>query len=142
MNDRPSILEDAIEALSFARQGTIAEANNIPDDRWDYRPHPKSRTVSELVKHMLESAAMLAGEAADRDGDFQRRQPQEHMRAHAGDLPESMTPGELHEALDRLHNQTVARIRAAGEGHMATAIRRFDGGSWSRITYVFYAAFP
>ena len=40
MSDRPSILEDAIEALGFARQGTIAEANNIPDDRWDYRSHP------------------------------------------------------------------------------------------------------
>lgn len=33
MNPLPSMFEDAIETLSFSRQGTIAEAANIPDDR-------------------------------------------------------------------------------------------------------------
>ena len=28
----------------------------------------------------------------------------------------------------------------AGGAQMAKQIRRFDGGSWSRVTYVFYAA--
>jgi uncharacterized damage-inducible protein DinB len=134
------VFEDAIEALGFTREGTIAEARNIPDDRWDYRPHPRSRSVAELVRHMIETTAMLVGEAADMDGDFQRRSPDDHVRAHAGDLPERMSPAELRAALARTHGTNVRRIRAAGAEHMATPIRRFDGATWLRITYVFYAA--
>lgn len=140
MSENPSVLEGAIDMLGFSRKGTIAEAGNIPDDRWDYRPHPNAKSVAELVKHMIQAAAMLVGEAANAEGDFQRRPPGEHVRAHAGDLPEQMTPAELRGALEPTHDVNVSRIREAGEKHMATAIRRFDGGTWSRITYVFYAA--
>ena len=140
MSDRTSLLEEAVEALGFSRQGTLAETANIPDDRWDYRPHPNAKSVSELVRHMVEAAAMLVGEATDAEGDFRRRAPAEHVRAHAGDLPGEMTPAELRSALERTHEVNVERIRNAGESHMATPIRRFDGGTWSRLTYVFYAA--
>ena len=140
MTGAPSALEDAIEALGFAREGTIAEARNIPDERWDYRPHPRARSVAELVRHMIEGTAMLVGEAADRAGDFQRRSPAEHVRAHAGDLADQTSPGELRAALEQSHAVDVGRIRAAGAEHMATPIRRFDGGEWLRVTYVFYAA--
>jgi uncharacterized damage-inducible protein DinB len=140
MAEARPILDDAIEALSFAREGTIAEASNIPDERWDYRPHPNARSVAELIRHMIEAAAMLVGEAADVEGDFKRRHPREHVAAHAGDLGESMTPTELKDALQRTHEVSVERVRKAGAAHMATPIRRFDGGSWRRDTYVFYAA--
>ncbi len=140
MDNGSSVFEDAIEALGFSREGTIAEAAGIPDERWDYRPHPNAKSVAELVHHIVQATAMLIGEAADPEGDFLRRPPTEHVRAHAGDLPESMSPAELREALERTHQLNVDRIRGAGEEHLATAIRRFDGGTWSRVTYVFYAA--
>ena len=140
MSGGTSIFEEAIECLDYSRKGTIAEARNIPDDRWDYRPHPKARSIAELVRHMIEVAAMIVGEAAAAEGDFQRRPPAAHVREHAGELPEAMSPAELREALERTHAANVNRVRAAGEQHMASNIRRFDGGTWSRITYVFYAA--
>jgi uncharacterized damage-inducible protein DinB len=134
------VYEEAIEFLGFAREGTIGEARNIPDDRWDYRPHPKARSVAELVRHIIELTAMLVGEAADPHGDFQRRSDEEHVRAHVGDLPERMSPAELRAALERTRDTDIRRIRAAGVDHMANPIRRFDGGTWLRVTYVFYAA--
>jgi uncharacterized damage-inducible protein DinB len=88
---------------------------------------------------MIESAAMLVGEAADAEGDFQRRAPAEHVQAHGGGVAEGMSPAELREALERTHELQVSRINSAGEEFMKTAIRRFDGGLWTRITYVFYA---
>lgn len=97
-------------------------------------------SVSELLLHMLQAAAMLVGEAADPDGDFTRRPPPEHTRAHAGELSKGMSPEALRAALDSTHERNVSRIRAAGEEHMATGITRFDGRTWRRLTYVFYAA--
>lgn len=140
MSDAPSLLEDAIEALGFTRQGTIAEAANIPDDRWDYRPHPNAKSVAELVAHMIQAASMLVGEASDPEGDFTRRPPREHVRAHLDESVDDMSPAELKTALERTHDVNVGRIRAAGTEHMSTPITRFDGGSWRRLTYVFYAA--
>ncbi len=140
MPENPSLFEDAIDSLDYARNGTIAEAANIPDDRWGFRPHPEARSVSELVRHMIQAAAMLVGEAADPDGDYQRRPPAEHVKAHLGDLREDLSPAELRAELERTHRVNLDRIRSAGEEHLATAIRRFDGGTWARLTYVFYAS--
>lgn len=139
MSESSSVFEDAIESLGYTRQGTVGEATNIPDDRWDYRPHPNAKSVEELVRHMIQAAAMLIGEATDPDGDFQRRPPGEHVQAHAPELPDDMTPAELREALEQSHEANVAKIREAGEERMAKGITRFDGGTWSRLTYVFYA---
>ena len=41
------VLSDAIEAFGYARQGTIGEATNIPLERWDFRPHPDAKSVSD-----------------------------------------------------------------------------------------------
>ncbi|MGD8872877.1 MAG: DinB family protein [Gemmatimonadota bacterium] len=134
-----SLVEEAIEFLGFNRQGTIGEAANIPDERWDYRPHPKARSVEELVRHMIQATAMLIGEACDPDGDFQRRPPQDHVQAHAPDLADDMSPDALRQALSDSYDDATAKIRAAGPDIMGRSIRRFDGGTWARIMYVFHA---
>ena len=93
------VLSDAIEAFGYARQGTIGEATNIPLERWDFRPHPDAKNVSEVVRHIIDASLMLVGEAADPDGDYTRRSPDDHVADYAGHLPDTMTPSELVEAL-------------------------------------------
>lgn len=140
MSEETSLVRDAIEFLEFARQGTIAEAANVPDESWTFRPHPNARSFEEIVRHMIGAATMLVGEATDPEGDFQRRSPPEHVRAHGGELREEMTPAELREALADSLDGLVTRIREASEELLREPIRRFDGGTWSRLTYIFYAA--
>ena len=134
-----TIFEDALEALTFSRQGTIAEARNIPDDRWDFRPHPDAYSVADLVRHITEATAMLTREASDPEGDFKRRPPREHLDAHDCRVGDGRSPAELKAALEASHEENVRRIRA-GESHMTSGIRRFDGGTWNRLTYLFHAA--
>lgn len=133
------LLEDAVETLTFARQGTIREARNIPLERWDFRPHENAKSVSEVLYHVIEAGLMLVGEAADPEGDFLRRSPDEHVAAHVG-LPEEMSDEDILAALDSSLDTCVARIRGADEDHWAGTIRRFDGKRWTRLTYLFYAA--
>ena len=83
---------------------------------------------------------MLTGEATDPEGDFRRRPPAEHVRAHAGELPEDMSPPQLREELERSHEVNLARLRDAEPGLFERGITRFDGGEWRRMTYLFYAA--
>ncbi|HZD06186.1 MAG TPA: DinB family protein, partial [Longimicrobiales bacterium] len=68
-----TLLDEALEAWEYTRQGVLAEASELPDDEWGFRPHPRSRSVAELARHVLESGLMMVGELTRGDGDFQRQ---------------------------------------------------------------------
>jgi hypothetical protein len=72
MTDFYNILDEALEAWADARVGVLDEARNIPANQWDFRPTPESKTVRELVEHILEVAMMMTGELTRPDTDFRR----------------------------------------------------------------------
>ncbi|MDQ3557488.1 MAG: DinB family protein, partial [Gemmatimonadota bacterium] len=60
------LLEEALEAWGYTRRGVIAETENLPADDWDFRPEPGARSVAQLVRHVIESGEMMAGELLER----------------------------------------------------------------------------
>ena len=70
MAARTTLLEEALEAWTFARDGVLDELRNIPEKDLSFRPAPGSRSALELVQHIIESGLMMAGELARPDGDF------------------------------------------------------------------------
>ena len=60
-----TLLDEALEAWGFAREGVIEEIENLSDRDMKFRPSDESRTVAELVAHILESGAMMAGELGE-----------------------------------------------------------------------------
>ena len=138
MTDQPysTLLDEALEAWEDVRRGTLEEANVIPDRRWDFRPHPESRSVDELVRHILESALMMVGELSREDGDFTRQSYPEHIAEHAAPLPRKASPDQLRDLLASTFGEGVAKLRAAGELHMLQYIRRFDGQPGTRLAWL------
>jgi len=67
-----SLLDETLEAWSDVRGGLIDEVENIPEDKFDFRPTPEVRSVAEMVQHILEVAVMMTGELARPDTDFRR----------------------------------------------------------------------
>lgn len=135
MADFDALLDETLEAWRYARQGFMAEADNIPPTDWGFRPTPENRDVSELVRHILESGLMAVGELTSPRGDFTRQSFDDHIREHAGVLPEDATPEQwlalLRDTLDR----GVDRIREFGADGMAGPIRQFNGEPASRLTW-------
>ena len=129
MSDEPytSLLEETLEAWEHVRKGILEEAENIPDDRYDFRPSEESRSVGGLLLHVVESGLMMTGELGREDGDFTRQPYPELLEEYAGDLPAEPTPDELRELLTRTFAEGAARLRATGELRMLQMIRRFDG---------------
>src|ERR1700693_5459236 len=64
MAARTTLLEEALEAWQFARDGVIDELRNLPDKDLSFRPSPKSRSALELVQHIVESGLMMPGASA------------------------------------------------------------------------------
>lgn len=131
-----TILEEALEAWTYAREGFLAELEGIPESRWDERSHPHARNVAELAQHVLESGLMMVGELTDPNGDFGRASPQEIMASHTGDVPETAAPAEWRSLLRSQLETGIRAFRDAGEVAILQNIRRFDGLTGTRLAWM------
>lgn len=131
-----SLLDEALEAWGFARDGVIAEVENLWDDQMKFRPSGESRSVEELVAHILESGAMMAEELSRPDGDFRRKGYEALLRDHSRGIRKRGTRRQLIAALRSSHRKGSKKIRDAGEIHMLQQIRRFDGLFGTRLAWM------
>lgn len=130
-----TLLEEALEAWEDVRRGVLEEARVIPDERYGWRPREESRTVSELLRHILESGLMGVGELAREDGDFTRQAFPDFVAEYAGDLPPGLSPEALRDHLRMAFAEGAATLRARGDLHMLQRIRRFDGLRGTRLAW-------
>ena len=130
-----TLLEEAIEAWEDARNGVIDEVENLPANRFDFRPTPDVRSVTELVIHILEVSLMMAGELTREDTNL-RRYPWPKMLAHYS-KPIASVSGkrQLLSALRSTLRDGVKQFRGAGEVHMLQQILRFDGNKGTRLEW-------
>ena len=136
MSELSTLLEEALEAWEYAREGVIAEAASVPADSFDFRPAPESRSVAELVVHIIESGQMMAGELSSPEGDFTRQGYAEHIREHAGRIAADQPGDALLELLRRTGEDGRRRLREVGEIAMLQRIRRFDGLEGTRLAWM------
>ena len=135
MNDRKTILDEAIDAWEDARNGVIDEVENIPSDQFDFRPAAGVRTVSELVLHILEVSLMMAGELTREDTNLQREPWPKLLARYSGPIRDISGKRRLLAALRSTLKDGVKAFRAAGDLHMAQYITRFDGQKGTRLAW-------
>ena len=131
-----TLLEEALEAWAYTRSGVIDELRNLPERDLAFRPHDESRTVVELVQHVLESGLLMAGELTRDDGDFMRQSYEGFLQEYGRGVSAHRTKRRLLEALRATHKDGDRRLRRAGELHMLGAIRRFDGKLGTRFAWM------
>jgi uncharacterized damage-inducible protein DinB len=131
-----SLLEEALEAWQYAREGFIDEVQNLDETEFDFRPTAETRSVRELVRHVLESGLMMVGELTRPDGDFRRQSFAEHIREHAGHLQNTTDRAGLLELLRSSWQEGDRRFRDAGELFMLQFIHRFDGQPGTRLAWL------
>jgi uncharacterized damage-inducible protein DinB len=134
-----SLLDEALELWQFARDGVIAELETVPDGQMDWRPVPKSRSVTELVRHIVESGLMAAGELTRPDGDFRRKPYPEIVAEYAGNVNDVHGKTALLALLRASQAQSQALFRQAGELQALQYIRRFDGIRGTRLGWLYHA---
>jgi uncharacterized damage-inducible protein DinB len=135
-SDYANLLEEALEAWEGVRRGVIAEAEAIPADRYDFRPRPEARSVAELLRHVVETGLMMAGELSAPQGDFRRQSFPDFMQEYAGHLPPDPDRDTLLALLNSTFEEGMRKLRDAGELHMLQFIRRFDGKPGTRLAWL------
>src|SRR4029453_10495925 len=95
VNDYTTILEEALEAGAFTREGVIAEVRNVSEKDLAFRPHPESRSFVELAHHVIESGLMMSGELSRPDGDFQRKSYEGFLKEYGREVASKRSKGDL-----------------------------------------------
>ncbi len=131
-----SLLDEALESWGFARQGVLNELENLEEIDVRFRPRPESRNVGDLVRHILESGAMMSGELSREGGDFRRQSYDAFMREYRRGVASRKTRSQLLAALRKMHRDVAKKIDKAGELHMLQHIRRFDGKLGTRLAWM------
>lgn len=131
-----SLLEEALESWRFAREGVRDELKNIPAERMDFRPTPQSRTVRELVQHILEVSMMMTGELTRPDTNLQRAPWPKLLRMYAMEAYRSKTKAQLVRLLDSQLKQAEKKFRDAGELAILQFMTRFDGKQGSKLEWL------
>jgi uncharacterized damage-inducible protein DinB len=133
-----NLLEEALESWTDARQGLIDEVRNIPAKRFDFRPTPDIRSVTELVVHILEVAMMMTGELTRTDTNFHRFAWPKLLRMHAAAAYRAKTKTDLVRLLTSQLKEAEKKFLAAGELHMLQMIKRFDGQRGTRLAWLYH----
>ncbi len=133
-----TLLDEALELWQFTREGVIAEAETIPADQYDWRPAPRSRSVSELVQHIASAALMGVGELTRADGDFRRVPYPDLLEEYAGYVDRITGREPLLTLLRASHQQGEDRFRGVGELFLLQAIHRFDGRMGTRLAWLYH----
>lgn len=133
-----TLLDEAIEAWEDARSGVIDEVENIPANRFDFRPAPAVRSVAELAVHIMEVSLMMVGELTREDGNFRRAPFPRLIAEYASGIQSLRSKRELLAALRRTLRDGVREFRLAGEIHMLQQIVRFDGQRATRLAWLYH----
>lgn len=136
MPELTSFLDETLEAWRDVRDGLIEEVENIPADKFDFRPTPEVRSVREMVQHILEVAMMMTGELTRPDGDFQRASFSELLDEYAAHVYDAQTKKELVALLESQLENAEEAFRRVGEQGMFAPIRNFDGSRWTRMQWL------
>jgi len=131
-----TLFEETLEAWAFTRQGVIEELRIVPEKELDFRPREESRSVGELIRHILESGQMMAGELSRPGGDFHRKSYEGFHAEYGRGIGSKRSKRALLAALRRTHRDGESKLRRAGELHMLQLIRRFDGKMGTRVAWM------
>jgi len=130
-----SLLEEVIEAWEGTRDGIIAEVENIPPKQFDFKPADASRTVSELVIHIMEVSLMMVGELTREDTNLKRAPWPKLLAMYSKPIDGLKSKRDLVAALRSTMRDGSKAFRAAGELHMMQLISRFDGKLGTRLAW-------
>ena len=131
-------IDRLIESWGEVRTGLINEASQIPEQQFSFRATPETRSVAELLQHIVQTQKMLVGEVCRDDTNLMRQSFADHIREYAPDVAGVSDKNGLLELLRSSMEPSEAAIRGCGDG-LQQKMRRFDGKEVSKFDFLNFA---
>ena len=131
-----SFLEETLEAWRDVRVGIIEEVQNIPARHFDFRPTPETKSVRELIQHILEVSMMMTGELTRADTDLKRLPWPDLLAKYAQEAYRATTKKELVGLLRSQLTEAERKFRGEGELALMQYLERFDGKLGTKMQWL------
>ena len=127
-----------VETWKDFRKGLIAEVEQIPEDKFDFRATPETRSIAELLQHIVEVQKMVIGEAGRADGNMRRQSFADHIKEYAPGVNTITNKNGLLELLRSSMEVCEANIRSINDLMQGT-IGGIDGKPTPKLKAVNFA---
>ena len=128
-----------IESWNEVRAGQIKEASLIPDDKFSFRATADTRSVAEVLQHIVESQKLLVGESCRAETNLRRQSFADHIKEYAPEVGAVNDKNGLIELLRASMEMAEASIRGCGEQLEKTTMQRFDGKEVTKTDFLNFA---
>src|SRR5437660_112299 len=131
-------IEHVVEGWREVRSGLIDEANQIPADQFSFRAAPNSRSVKELLQHLIEVQKFLSGEITRTETNLMRGSFVEQLKNYAPEVRKVDEKVALLELLRATMDESAEKLIAAAD-EMPKTMKRFDGKEMTKLAFVSFA---
>lgn len=120
------------------RNGLIQEVEKIPEDQFSFRATPETRSVAELLQHVIESQKILVGETCRDDSNFMRQSFAAHGQEYAAGVRDVSDKDGLLALLRSSMDEAETCMSAYGDKFEQT-MTRLDGQPTSKSAFLTFA---
>jgi uncharacterized damage-inducible protein DinB len=114
------------------RQGLIDEVLLIPEDKFDFKATPETRSISELIRHIIGSQKMIVGEVCRPDTNFAKGFAA-LIQEHASSVESITGKDTLVDALRKSMDEAEATMRGFGDDALQGPMVGFTGRETVKI---------
>ena len=129
-------IDRLVQSWNEVRTGLINEASQIPEEQFSFRATPDTRSVAELLQHVVQVQRVLVGEACREDTNLLRQSFADHVNEYAPDVPAVTEKSGLLELLRSSLQPAEATIRGWGEAGLEQKMKRFDGKEITKFDFL------
>jgi uncharacterized damage-inducible protein DinB len=130
--------ETIIGLWKNARAGLIEEVEKIPDDQFSFRATPDTRSIAELLQHVIEVQKILVGETCRADGNILRQPFATHRNEYATGVSDVIDKQGLLELLRSSMEAAETAIRSNGD-KLDESTSGLDGKPTTKAAFLTFA---
>jgi len=108
-------VETIIALWKDSRAGLIQEVENIPEDQFSFRATPETRSITELLQHIITAQRILVGEACRSDTNLMRQSFVDHAKEYAPGVHQVVDKNGLLELLRTSMDEAEACMKPYGD---------------------------
>lgn len=130
--------ETIISLWKEVRKGLISEVERIPGEQFSFRATPETRSIVELLQHIVESQQFLVGETCRDDTNLRRQSFAELNKEYSPGVRETLDKEPLLELLSKSMRVAESTINSYCD-KLHQSMYRFDGKPTSKNDFLTFA---
>ena len=130
--------ETIVALWKDARGGLIDEVQKIPEDQFSFRATPDTRSIAEVLQHVISAQKMLVGETCRPDTNLMRQSFAAHTEEYGRGVNEVTDKNGLIELLRSSMDDAETRINSHGD-KLDESMIGFNGQPITKSAFLTFA---